>query len=108
MLTSSTIKGPVATARGSVTIELIFLRPTLTFNYTTGIDLQITNLFRCVDPKPRGSRLSRNKKAPAENHAGGFVRSSKLLISNASHRCRARPFDGRWPRSASPNTRHTP
>src|SRR5436305_14248579 len=33
MLTSSTIKGPVATARGSVTIELL-LQPTFTSNYT--------------------------------------------------------------------------
>src|SRR5947207_12500334 len=34
MLTFSTSKGPVATARGSVTIELLLLQPTLTFNYT--------------------------------------------------------------------------
>src|SRR5256885_10377836 len=34
MLTFSTTKGPVATARGSVTIELLLLQPTLTFNYT--------------------------------------------------------------------------
>ena len=34
MLTSSTSKGPVATARGSVTIELLFLQPTLSFDYT--------------------------------------------------------------------------
>src|SRR2546427_12848650 len=34
MLTFSTSKGPVATARGSVTMELLLLQPTLTFNYT--------------------------------------------------------------------------
>src|SRR2546429_3111446 len=33
MLTFSTSKGPVATARGSVTMELLLLQPTLTFNY---------------------------------------------------------------------------
>src|SRR5205823_8186537 len=34
MLTFSTSKGPVATARGSVTMELLLLQPTLNFNYT--------------------------------------------------------------------------
>ncbi len=41
MLTFSTSKGPVATARGSVTIELPLLQPTLTFNYTRSLEKRL-------------------------------------------------------------------